>query len=122
MSEEELYKLLNIPNKPWIELTDEEIQLFEKNNNYIKQLQQENTQLKQMVNSPSITFTTCPECGKKYSVNYCRETYKLKQQLQQIREYCENGIIDINCGNIGTGSLRGQLKDILEILNSGGAE
>ena len=49
MSEEELYKLLNIPYKPWIELTDEEIQLFEKNNNYIKQLQQENTQLKQQL-------------------------------------------------------------------------
>ena len=49
MNEEELYKLLNIPNKPWIELTDEEIQLFEKNNNYIKQLQQENTQLKQQL-------------------------------------------------------------------------
>ena len=49
MSEEELYKLLNIPYKPWIELTNEEIQLFEKNNNYIKQLQQENTQLKQQL-------------------------------------------------------------------------
>ena len=49
MSEEELYKLLNIPYKPWIELTNEEIQLFEKNNNYIKQLQQENVQLKQQL-------------------------------------------------------------------------
>ena len=49
MSEEDLYKLLNIPSKPWIELTDEEIQLFEKNNNYIKDLQQENTQLKQQL-------------------------------------------------------------------------
>ena len=49
MSEEELYKLLNIPNKPWIELTDEETQLFEKNNNYIKQLQQENKQLIEII-------------------------------------------------------------------------
>ena len=49
MNEEELYKLLNIPNKPWIELTDEETQLFEKNNNYIKQLQQENVKLKQQL-------------------------------------------------------------------------
>ena len=49
MSEEELYKLLNIPYKPWIELDDEEIQLFEKNNNYIKQLKQKNKQLKQQL-------------------------------------------------------------------------
>lgn len=50
MNEEEQYKLLNIPNKPWIELTDEEKELFNKNDNYIKQLQQENTQLKRMLN------------------------------------------------------------------------
>ena len=41
MSEEELYKLLNIPNKPWIELTDEEKHLFEKNDIYIENLHQQ---------------------------------------------------------------------------------
>ena len=47
-----------------------------------RELQQENAKLKQMVNSPSITFTTCPECGKNYSINYCREVHNLKQQLK----------------------------------------
>lgn len=60
------------------ELMDGKDRLLEEN----KKLQQENTQLKQMVNSPSITFTTCPECGKNYSINYCREVHNLKQQLK----------------------------------------
>ena len=66
MSEDLAYRMYN--NKDWEGVT--------------RELQQENAQLKQMVNSPSITFTTCPECGKNYSINYCREVHNLKQQLK----------------------------------------
>ena len=49
----------------------------------------ENSNLKQMVNSPSITFTTCPECGKEYLINYCREVHELQEKVRTYK-----GMID----------------------------
>lgn len=84
-------------------------------NEYIKDLQQ-------MVNMPDVRITTCPECNKKYSVNYCRETYKLKQQLKQIREYCEKQLKKQTLEERQYDETWESMEDILEILNSGGAE
>ena len=47
---------------------------------YIEQLQQENKELKQKIYSPDLTITTCPKCGEKYSINYCKEVYDLQQE------------------------------------------
>ena len=50
----------------------------------IEKLQQENIDLKQMINFPSVTITTCPKCGERYSINYCREVYKLEEKIKEL--------------------------------------
>ena len=106
MSEEELYKLLNIPNKPWIELTDEEIQLFEKNNNYIKQLQQENENLRS-------TIKTYDGIAN----NLCKKVENLKQQLKDKDEKISE-IIEYIKENIKAELLNGSIWiDKCKLLN-----
>ena len=62
------------------------VKLLQKNQIKIEQLQQENIDLKQMVNFPSVTITTCPKCGKKYSINYCKEVYELEKENKELKE------------------------------------
>ncbi len=50
----------------------------------IQQLQQENEDLKTMVNFPSVIITTCPKCGERYSINYCREIYELEDKNKKL--------------------------------------
>lgn len=58
--------------------TEEVLKIFE-----------ENKELKQMVLSPDLTITTCPKCGEKYSVNYCREVSDLKHILTDFEKWLE---------------------------------
>ena len=60
------------------------VKLLQKHQIKIEQLQQENTDLKQMINFPSVTITTCPKCGKKYSINYCKEVYELEKENKEL--------------------------------------
>lgn len=60
------------------------VKLLQKDQIKIAQLQQENIDLKQMVNFPSVTITTCPKCGKRYSINYCREVYELEKENKKL--------------------------------------
>lgn len=103
MSEEELYKLLNIPNKPWIELTDEETQLFEKNNNYIKQLQQENKQLKEEVRAVNKGLQKVMERRNIYKRRYLRYKHKnkqLKHNRNELKKYIEENVICMKEDNL----------------------
>lgn len=85
MNEEELYKLLNIPNKPWIELTDEEIQLFEKNNNYIDKLQQESNNLNKGIDELIETYKKeINECGCD-TCRVCQTYHKVVQDLKKLK-------------------------------------
>lgn len=53
-----------------------------------EQLQQENQQLKQMVNFGGITITNCPNCKKEITVNFCRETENYrKKYLNAVADY-----------------------------------
>lgn len=62
-----------------------QISIYEKN---IEQLQQENQQLKQMVNFGGITITNCPNCKKEITVNFCRETENYrKKYLNAVADY-----------------------------------
>ncbi len=75
-------------------------------NNYIKDLQKQ-------VNFGSITITTCPKCGEKYEINYCREIEQIKSKNKKAIDYINNNMVD----GLYQAYFEGKIEDILEILN-----
>lgn len=80
---ERLEKLLNGANKETYGFVPEEIRQILK---CYEILQQENKQLKQMVNFGGITITNCPNCEKEITINFCRETEQYRQKYLKFKD------------------------------------
>ena len=72
------------------------VKLLQQNQIKIEQIEQENRELKKKLYSPDVIDTTCPKCGEKFTTNYSREVYDLRQENKELKEGKNNGFMDKN--------------------------
>ena len=54
-------------------------------NNVNNSILQENKELKKQLYSPDQVEFTCPKCGEKFSINYSREVYDLREENKELK-------------------------------------